>query len=123
MKSLIGLNIRRLREKKNMTQEELARKTGVGTTAVSQWETEKSVPRGRRLYEIAAALDVTIEELMGFNESESGALSLDVFEEPMTPYEIATDLELRIEAVEKRLNALSRELAELKNRYENQKKE
>jgi transcriptional regulator with XRE-family HTH domain len=120
MRTTLALNIKNLREKKNMTQEALGKKTGVGTTAVSQWETGKSTPRGQRLYEIASALDVSIEELMNYRENEHDSFSVDTVEEPATHYDIATDLELRIESVEKRLNLLSHEIADLKKRYEKQ---
>ena len=119
MKTTLALNIKYLRENKNMTQEELGNLTGVGLTAVSQWETATSMPRGQRLNQIAEALGVTIEQLMNYSLTESDSFSLNALEEPATTYEAATDLELRIEAVEKRLNLLSRELAELKKRYEN----
>lgn len=122
MRTTLALNIKNLREKKNMTQEALGKKTGVGTTAVSQWETGNSTPRGQRLYKIAAALDVSIEELMNYRETEYDSFKMDIAEDSMTDYKIATDLELRIEAVEKRLNLLSRELSDLKKRYEQQDK-
>jgi transcriptional regulator with XRE-family HTH domain len=122
MRTTIGLNIKDLREKKNMTQEELGKLTGVGATAVSQWETHTSVPRGKRMYLIAEALGVEVEALLKSRETEYDSISLDVVQEPQTPYEIATDLEVRIEAVERRLSILSRELADMKRKYENKDK-
>lgn len=46
----IGEYISKLRRKKNMTQEELAKKLYVTNKAVSRWETGNSLPEIETLY-------------------------------------------------------------------------
>lgn len=41
----IGSNIRRLRERNSLTQEEFGKIAGVSSMAVSQWENDRAVPR------------------------------------------------------------------------------
>ena len=59
-----GATIRKLRETKNMTQAELAAKIDVSDKAVSKWETAKGLPDISLLDSLAAALDVSVMELM-----------------------------------------------------------
>ena len=51
-----GAAIKRLREKKEMTQAELADKIGVTAKAVSKWETAKGLPDISLIEPLAAAL-------------------------------------------------------------------
>ena len=60
--------IRRLREKKNMTQEELARELFVSSKAVSKWETGKGYPDISLLEPLAKALGISVIELMSGND-------------------------------------------------------
>ncbi|MBR7149913.1 MAG: helix-turn-helix domain-containing protein [Oscillospiraceae bacterium] len=59
-----GTTIKRLRENLGMTQAELAEKIGVGNKAVSKWETGKGLPDISLLQPLAAALGVSLIELM-----------------------------------------------------------
>ena len=59
-----GTTIRLLRESRGMTQAELAEKIGVGNKAVSKWETGKGLPDISLLQPLAAALGVSLIELM-----------------------------------------------------------
>lgn len=59
-----GETIKRLREARRMTQAELARKLDVGDKAVSKWETGKGLPDISLLEPLAAALGVSILELV-----------------------------------------------------------
>ena len=56
--------IKALREKKNMTQEELAQKIFVTSKAVSKWETGKGFPDIGLLESLGKALDVSVIELL-----------------------------------------------------------
>ena len=56
--------IRRLREKKGMTQLELADRIGVTDKAVSKWETKKGLPDIALIEPLAAALGVSVTELL-----------------------------------------------------------
>ena len=56
--------IRELREKRNMTQAELAEQIGVSSKTVSKWETAKGLPDITLLQPLASALGVSVIELM-----------------------------------------------------------
>ncbi|MBR6678540.1 MAG: helix-turn-helix domain-containing protein [Oscillospiraceae bacterium] len=62
-----GAAIRTLRERKNMTQAQLAEKIDVSPKTVSKWETCKGLPDITLLDPLAAALDVSVMELMSGN--------------------------------------------------------
>ena len=59
-----GAVIRRLREKKNITQEELADMIHVSGKAVSKWETGQGFPDIRLLEPLAQALAISVIELL-----------------------------------------------------------
>lgn len=62
-----GAVIKELREKKNMTQAELAEKLCVSDKTVSKWETAKGYPDISLLEPIAKILSVSITELISGN--------------------------------------------------------
>ena len=62
-----GMTIKALREKKDMTQAELAEKIEVSPKTVSKWETAKGLPDISLLDSLAAALDVSVMELLSGN--------------------------------------------------------
>ena len=62
-----GATIRGVRERKGMTQEELAEKIHVSGKAVSKWETGKGFPDISLLEPLARALDVSVMELLSGN--------------------------------------------------------
>lgn len=57
--------VRELRKKKGWTQEDLAKAVGASRPTVSQWETGWSVPKLRRLEDLAKALDCKVSDLFG----------------------------------------------------------
>lgn len=59
-----GTVIRKLRESKKMTQEELAEKIFVSSKAVSKWETGKGFPDISLLEPLANALGISVIELL-----------------------------------------------------------
>ncbi len=61
----IGRRISRLRKEKDMTQPALADIMGVSFQAVSNWERGASMPDIGKLPELAQALDVSVDELLG----------------------------------------------------------
>ena len=73
-----GTAIRRLREAKHMTQAELAEKQAVSATAITKWETARGLPDISLLEPLAAALGVSVLELMqgepGVNRNRSANL-------------------------------------------------
>ena len=71
-----GTTIKQLREKRNMTQNELAEKIGVSSKTVSKWETAKGLPDISLLQPLALALGISVIELMNgehiINKNVSG---------------------------------------------------
>lgn len=63
-KKKVGKTICFYRKKKEMTQKELAEKVHVSYQAVSRWELGVSLPTVEMIYDIAAALDVTVDTLL-----------------------------------------------------------
>lgn len=59
-----GGAIKRLRENKGITQQQLAEKIGVSSKAVSKWETAKGLPDITLIEPLAGALGVSVAELM-----------------------------------------------------------
>ena len=59
-----GTAIRQLREAKHLTQAELAEKLAVSAKAISKWETGRGLPDISLLEPLAAALGVSVLELM-----------------------------------------------------------
>lgn len=66
----IGENIKELRNKNNLTQEELATKTGLSKNAIWNYENNKRKPNIEILNKIANALNVTVNDLIGNEEIE-----------------------------------------------------
>ena len=63
-KYVTGAVIKRLRENKKMTQEELAEKVFVSSKAVSKWETGQGFPDISLIELLAKALDISVIELL-----------------------------------------------------------
>ena len=59
-----GTTIKTLREKKRLTQTELAELLGVSSKAVSKWETAKGLPDISLIEPLSQALSVSVMELM-----------------------------------------------------------
>lgn len=64
----IGEVIRENRKRKNLTQEEMAKRLGVSAPAVNKWENANSQPDIMLLGPIARLLEITIDTLLSFNE-------------------------------------------------------
>ena len=63
----IGQNIKRIRKEKKVSQEELKQKTGIAVETISRWEHDKFTPNIKQVERIAAALEVTPFDIMGFD--------------------------------------------------------
>ena len=61
----IGQSIRKVREEKEYTREQLARKAGIHAQLIVRWELGISCPNIRPLIAVADALDVSLDELVG----------------------------------------------------------
>ena len=72
MISVIGENIKRIRELKDISGYELAKRANVGNSTISQIESGKRATlRGDTLDKIAHALSVSVGELLGNDETLS----------------------------------------------------
>ena len=61
---ITGTTIKHLREQKALTQAQLADRLGITAKAVSKWETAKGLPDITLIEPLAAALGVSVAELM-----------------------------------------------------------
>jgi len=61
----LGRNIRRFREERGLTQEELAEKVGVGRPIISHYEIGRKDPTTTMLGILADKLEVTTDQLLG----------------------------------------------------------
>ena len=59
-----GTNLRTLREKRNLSQEDLARKLQISRQSISKWEQGISYPSILYLVPLIKILDCTLEELL-----------------------------------------------------------
>lgn len=84
MKNTISYRIRKLREAKDLSQENLAFELGLSRSAYNKIETGVTDPSAKRLQAIAKILEVDITEF--FTDSKAPKIS----EEPKTQYGFAT---------------------------------
>ncbi len=66
MEHMLHENIRALRKKRSLTQEQLAEAMGVTVGAVSKWELAQSMPEIPLLMELADFFDVSVDALLGY---------------------------------------------------------
>ena len=66
-----SLNLKTLREKKFLTQIELADRSGLAQSTIHYLETRKQSPTERTLKKLAVALDVEVTELIQPLETEA----------------------------------------------------
>ena len=69
----IGLNIKRLRLSKGLTQERLAELLSISTAAVSKWEAKNTYPDITMLFPLAEIFGVSVDELLGYDEAKANA--------------------------------------------------
>ena len=63
-----SLKLKELREKKHLTQKQLAIELGVAVGSVGMWESSERIPPAKRLQAIANYFGVTVDELLGYDE-------------------------------------------------------
>jgi len=61
---MLGRNLKRLREEKNLTQEDLAKSLAVSRQAICMWERGERTPKVRVLTEIAKIFDVSLDRMI-----------------------------------------------------------
>lgn len=83
----VGKRIQRAREMKGFTKSDLARATGVSTTAVWNWEQNELTPRMPTMIKVAACLDVSVDFL------QTGSDSAHIVNEKVQPLSVAAMIE------------------------------
>ena len=78
MTYIAGETIKRLREKKKLTQKELAEKLMVSDKTISKWETNKGLPDLCILSDLANALSVSVPELLTGDVAENRNVSANM---------------------------------------------
>jgi tellurite methyltransferase len=73
MHEMLGGNIMRYRKALGLTQEALADRLGVTFQAVSKWETGQNLPDTATLPRLAQALNIGVDNLLGYAAFSSGA--------------------------------------------------
>lgn len=64
MNYINGTTIKALREKKHMTQKDMAEKLSVSDKTISKWETGRGLPDISIIKDLAASLGISVEELL-----------------------------------------------------------
>ncbi|EKM18593.1 TPA: helix-turn-helix transcriptional regulator [Vibrio harveyi] len=67
---MLNENIKRLREEKGVTQIEIAQAVGTSAKTVMNWESGKTEPKASELLMIAKRLGVSVNEVLGQEESK-----------------------------------------------------
>ena len=69
-------NLKYLRKKEGITQEELAEKLSVSRQSVTKWESGQSLPDIEKIKEIAYMFSVSVDSLVGEIESKTTKIIL-----------------------------------------------
>ncbi|MED3550031.1 helix-turn-helix transcriptional regulator [Cytobacillus praedii] len=67
---MIGMNIRVLRKKNKMSQEQLAERVSVSRQTVAKWENEEALPDIHKCKMLAEIFQVTLDQLSGSMSEE-----------------------------------------------------
>ena len=67
---MIGKNLQKLRKQKNLTQEALADAVGAARQTIAKWEAGESTPDLEMSGRLAAALEVSLDDLVNAPEGE-----------------------------------------------------
>ena len=67
---IFGTRVKELREKAELSMEELAKKLGVTKSRVNMWENNGTVPRMNILIELAKYFNVTTDYLLGNDDDK-----------------------------------------------------
>ncbi|GLV63732.1 hypothetical protein Bmyc01_24020 [Bacillus mycoides] len=73
----IGEQLKKLRESKRLSQEDVAKKIGVTRQAVCKWENDKRYPDIDNLILLSEIYNVTLDELIKGNQSFKEKIHID----------------------------------------------
>lgn len=74
----LGENIARFRKEKGLSQEKVAEHMAVSRQAVTKWESNVSKPSSDNLIKLAELFDVSVDVLLGNNETDNVRLSSNI---------------------------------------------
>lgn len=83
---MIGMNIQELRRRHDVTQEELAEKLDVSRQTIAKWERGESAPDINSCIRIADLFNVTVDELINYDQKKSREEGLDLGVPPKGKY-------------------------------------
>ncbi|MCL2773434.1 MAG: helix-turn-helix domain-containing protein [Oscillospiraceae bacterium] len=92
----IGENIRNLRKRKDITQEELADHLGISFQSISKWERGDGFPDITMLPDLADFFNISIDELIGADKTLGGGDFYNIYKQAHE-YEIQGDYDKAIE--------------------------
>ncbi|MCG3088347.1 helix-turn-helix domain-containing protein [Sporosarcina cyprini] len=69
---MISMNLKRLRQQHQYTQEELAEQLGVSRQVIAKWERGESTPDLHFCVRLAELYDVTLDNLVNYDEQQAG---------------------------------------------------
>lgn len=76
MKNMIGMNIRVLRKRHKLSQEQLAEKVNVSRQTIAKWENEEALPDIYKCKILGDIFQVTVDQLSrNMNEEEANQIS------------------------------------------------
>ena len=77
-KKLMGLKIKKAREDKKLTQDDLALQLNMNRASISSYEAGRAVPPGNTLRNLADLLDVSADYLLGRATEDDGLLAISL---------------------------------------------
>lgn len=81
MNNYLSENIKNLRRKKGITQEELSNYLNISFQTISKWERGESLPDINMVIALANYFDVSTDELLGMDKHKSDFFSYDYYKE------------------------------------------
>lgn len=82
-----GMNIKKLRKIKKLTQIDLAEKLGMSAGLIAQWETDRREPQKKELIKMSEIFEVSVDEILGavplFSNAETYATDADQILRPI----------------------------------------
>ena len=77
----IGKQLKTLREKNNLTQEQLADKLFVSRSNVSKWERNISLPDAETLLELSKIFNVSVDDILLGNNKNDSSVVLNIYKQ------------------------------------------
>lgn len=110
MKLNFGLNLKMLREKSGLSQEELANHIGVKSPAISKYEKNQAEPKLEYLAKFCEIFEVTMDELVFGSPTDQNRLTIESYKARLRELEEHTGL------LEKENDILKQEKDDLQQR-------